>query len=288
MTIRGSFQMKAKANLDNKDFKKTLKVSWLTKSTNNVRLCVCYMDNIISKAVLSPDDDFKKYIRKVSMVDVQMLGENNMSSIQKGDIIQIQRKGFFICDSVGDSQAQTNTGLSPLITLIYVPDGSKSLAALPAKARDLYEGKLEKSAGNSGQMPQAPAAAAAGGDSGAAQLWDEVAAQGNKIRQLKADKAEKTVVMAQVQILQALKEKYKKATGTEWNANSKPEQVQAVPAPTAGSADLDKQIRDQGMFRFDSNKGVDSRRVPRGISGRSISRSCDEQNTSRWPGSGLL
>lgn len=249
--------MKAKADLENKDFKKTLKVSWLAKTARNVRLSVCYMENIISKAVLAPDDDFKQYIRKVSMVDVPMVGECNMASLKKGDIIQIQRKGFFICDSVGATNAELHTGLSPLLTLIYVPDGSKSLASLPAKAKDLYEGKLENAAKTTPAQKQVVQATpvTAGGDAGT--LWDEVANQGNKIRQMKADKAEKTAVMAEVQVLQKLKEKFKAVTGVEWNPNTKPQppaqppaQPAAQPAKAAGvnnADDLDKRIRDQGM-----------------------------------------
>lgn len=183
------------------------------------------MDNIISKPVLSPDDDFKKYIRKVSMVDVSMLGESNMSSIKKGDIIQIQRKGFFICDSIGDSNAETNTDPQPPMTLIYVPDGGKNLAALPSKARDLYEGKLEKSEHLfhlAGQAKPAVISANVTDENGTF-LWDAVAAQGDKVRQMKAEKADKLAVTSEVKVLLALKEKYKAATGVNWDPKNKPE-----------------------------------------------------------------
>lgn len=52
-------------NLGNKDFKKTLKLTWLAAEDDGSiyppTFCV-YFDNIISKAVLGKDEDFKQYI----------------------------------------------------------------------------------------------------------------------------------------------------------------------------------------------------------------------------------
>ena len=56
----------AVADLDNKDYKKTLKVSWIAKSATQVPFAANFVENIISKKVLAPDDDFKNYIRKVA------------------------------------------------------------------------------------------------------------------------------------------------------------------------------------------------------------------------------
>ncbi|XP_022711393.1 bifunctional glutamate/proline--tRNA ligase-like [Varroa jacobsoni] len=267
-------QIKAKADLENKDFKKTLKVSWIAKAAANVRLAVYYMDNIISKPVLSPDDDFKKYIRKVSMVDVSMLGESNMSSIKKGDIIQIQRKGFFICDSIGDSNAEANTDPQPPMTLIYVPDGGKNLAALPSKARDLYEGKLEKSEHLSHLAGQAKPAVISANvtDENGTFLWDAVAAQGDKVRQMKAEKADKLAVTSEVKVLLALKEKYKAATGVNWDPKNKPETAAStgpLPASVATFEEtndtlklwesvevLEGKVRDMKLFKDASNDAI--------------------------------
>ena len=54
-------------NLDNKDFKKTLKVTWLAKVDNQPKadftpaVCVHY-DHIISKPVLDKNDEFKDFV----------------------------------------------------------------------------------------------------------------------------------------------------------------------------------------------------------------------------------
>ena len=62
--------LEARLNLDNKDYKKTTKITWLA-DTNSAPLlpavCVNYQP-LISKAVITKDDDFKEYINKNSKV----------------------------------------------------------------------------------------------------------------------------------------------------------------------------------------------------------------------------
>jgi len=60
----------AKLNMDNKDYKKTQKVTWLTDTSRAPpipTLCV-YFDHLITKPILSKDDDFKNYINKNTRV----------------------------------------------------------------------------------------------------------------------------------------------------------------------------------------------------------------------------
>ena len=65
MRLFASFQIIAVADLNNKDYKKTLKVSWIAKNAGAVPFTANFFDNVISKKVLAPDDDFKNFIRKV-------------------------------------------------------------------------------------------------------------------------------------------------------------------------------------------------------------------------------
>lgn len=62
--------VEAEPNLDNKDFKKTLKITWLAEtSTGRFTPTYCvYYDHIISKPVLAKDEDFKTYIPKNTRV----------------------------------------------------------------------------------------------------------------------------------------------------------------------------------------------------------------------------
>lgn len=62
--------MEARLNLDNKDYKKTTKITWLAETSSATLLptvCVVYHP-IITKAVITKDDDFKDYINKNSKV----------------------------------------------------------------------------------------------------------------------------------------------------------------------------------------------------------------------------
>lgn len=55
----------ATPNLENKDYKKTVKLTWLAveESEDDYPPTFCvYFDHIISKAVLSKDEDFKKFV----------------------------------------------------------------------------------------------------------------------------------------------------------------------------------------------------------------------------------
>lgn len=62
--------MEARLNLDNKDYKKTTKITWLA-NTNSAPLlptvCVNYHP-LITKAVITKDDNFKDHINKNSKV----------------------------------------------------------------------------------------------------------------------------------------------------------------------------------------------------------------------------
>lgn len=90
----------AETNLGDTDYKKTLKLTWLAKSKNVslTPVTVLYYDHIISKPVLGKDEDFKKYINKDSKKSVKYIGDDELKKLQAGDIIQLQRIGFFRCD----------------------------------------------------------------------------------------------------------------------------------------------------------------------------------------------
>lgn len=56
--------VEAETNLENKDYKKTLKLTWLAdteKAPFTPTWCV-YFDHIISKPLLGKDEDFKQFV----------------------------------------------------------------------------------------------------------------------------------------------------------------------------------------------------------------------------------
>lgn len=64
----------AELDLDNKDYKKTLKVTWLAeaKMGKNIPIKAAYYDHVISKAIIKQDEDWKQYINKDSVVSEKL------------------------------------------------------------------------------------------------------------------------------------------------------------------------------------------------------------------------
>jgi bifunctional glutamyl/prolyl-tRNA synthetase len=94
-------EIDAELNLENKDYKKTLKVTWLATPSSNVQYTPikCYhFDHIISKAVLDKEEDFKQYCNHKTEFVFDVLGDPEMKTLKKGDIIQISRRGYYIVD----------------------------------------------------------------------------------------------------------------------------------------------------------------------------------------------
>lgn len=131
----------AQANLENKDFKKTVKLTWLAKleaKEYTPTECV-YFEHIISKAVLAKDEDFKQFIAQDSKQAVEMLGDPELKKCKAGDIIQLQRRGFYKVDIPYSPRSQL-TGVESPIRLLSIPDGhqvkEQVAAGAPKKAAE--------------------------------------------------------------------------------------------------------------------------------------------------------
>lgn len=114
------------------DFKKTKKkLTWLCrgKSDNLVPLHLLDYDYLITKKKLEEDDTFENCVNKATEFKVEAIGDSNLRSIKKGEIIQLERKGFYICD-------KEYSASSPAVHLILIPDGKAESVALKATPTD--------------------------------------------------------------------------------------------------------------------------------------------------------
>ncbi|KAI1292291.1 Bifunctional glutamate/proline--tRNA ligase [Halotydeus destructor] len=231
--------IEAKLNLDDKNFKKTYKTTWV-EASHSKKARFVYYDHIITKALLAKDDDFKDFINKDSKFEVDMLVEEAVASLKKGDIVQILRKGFFICDEPADAAA------GKPVRLISIPDGSTDMNIYPKPVQDWkarnqkISADLEKAA-----EAKAPKPALTSAD----QLSLQIQTVGDEIRDLKASKADKNVVQEKVKVLVDLKAKYKNATGADWSpsaVSSKPAVSKAAKVATASKDGLSSQIKTVG------------------------------------------
>uniref|UniRef100_A0A668AJ17 Bifunctional glutamate/proline--tRNA ligase n=1 Tax=Myripristis murdjan TaxID=586833 RepID=A0A668AJ17_9TELE len=238
--------LEARLNLENKDYKKTTKITWLADTSNAPLLptiCINYQP-LISKAVLTKDDDFKDYINKESKLEEKMLGDPCLKNLKKGDIIQLQRRGFYICDQPYEPVSPNSCKESPCI-LLYIPDGhTKEMPT--AGSKDKNKPQTLNNTVSDFLNPRSHSSLSLFGD-----LFSSIVAQGEAVRQLKAAKAPKDEVDAAVKQLLALKAEYKQATGQEYKpgvapVQSSPAPVQSSPAPAPAATGLYEKVAEQG------------------------------------------
>uniref|UniRef100_A0A8C6XV66 Bifunctional glutamate/proline--tRNA ligase n=1 Tax=Naja naja TaxID=35670 RepID=A0A8C6XV66_NAJNA len=206
--------MDAKLNLENKDYKKTTKITWLAETSSaslTPTICVNY-EHLITKPVLGKEEDFKQYINRNSKQEELMLGDPCLKDLKKGDIIQLQRRGFYICDQPYEPISPYSCKEAPCI-LIYIPDGhTKEMPTSGSKEKT----KSETSKKEVSRTTQDPLA-----------LYSRVSAQGDVVRDLKQKKAAKEDIDAAVKQLLALKAEYKEKIGQEYKPGNPP--VATVP-----------------------------------------------------------
>lgn len=98
------------------------KLSWMAKndstSCHHISISLTEFDNIISKDKLEEGDDFKDYINPNTMATSKLVGDASLKLVQQGEIIQLERRGYFRCDRVYVSENK------PLM-LFMIPDGKK-------------------------------------------------------------------------------------------------------------------------------------------------------------------
>ncbi|OBZ65709.1 putative glutamate--tRNA ligase, cytoplasmic [Grifola frondosa] len=108
------------------DFRKTKKkITWLAQPTTAyplVEVTLLDHDYLITKKKLEENDDVKDFVTPVSEFREDALADANVKDLEKGDIIQFERKGYYIFDGVYDGRME----------FIQIPDGRA--ASLISKA----------------------------------------------------------------------------------------------------------------------------------------------------------
>ncbi|KAK6307648.1 hypothetical protein J4Q44_G00227960 [Coregonus suidteri] len=231
-----------KLNLENKDYKKTTKITWLAETPRAPLLptvCVNYQ-HLITKPVIGKEDDFKEHINKQSKLEEKMLGDPCLKDLKKGDIIQLQRRGFYICDQPYEPISPHSCKESPCV-LLFIPDGhTKEMPTAGSKEKCKATTTTTTTPAFPAKGKDAPVSAPApASDAGA--VFSGIVAQGEKVRDLKTAKAPKENVDKAVKELLSLKAQFKQLTGQDYKpgiappASSAPQKA-ATSAPSADSA----------------------------------------------------
>lgn len=98
--------------VDDENYKGTKKITWLADVEDLVCIKTCKYYDILTKDKLEEEDKLEDFINERSEVVETLYGDINLRLVQKGDTIQLERRGYYICDSTA----------SPM-TLIEIPDG---------------------------------------------------------------------------------------------------------------------------------------------------------------------
>lgn len=136
------------------DFKKTKKkVTWLSTSTSANPLTPVTLldfDYLITKKKLEEDDSVEKFITPTTEFTEEALADANIvKDVKKGDTIQFERKGYYICDQADGDRRR----------FILIPDGRavsvESKVALKKKEEEKAASKA-KTAGGAAAGAKAP------------------------------------------------------------------------------------------------------------------------------------
>ncbi|KAL9645842.1 hypothetical protein ABK040_003574 [Willaertia magna] len=100
------------------DFKKTKKkLTWLpTDSSVLTNVKIVTYDYLITKEVIEAGDNVDDYVNVNSKHYSYSYGDHNLKDLKKSETIQLERRGYYICDETFNGD---------YTTLIYIPDGTK-------------------------------------------------------------------------------------------------------------------------------------------------------------------
>lgn len=99
------------------DFKKTSKkVTWLSAPTSEqglVPVTLIEYDYLITKKKLEEGDELEEVINPQTEYRTKALASKEVEGLKKWDIIQFERKGFYICQGTKDEEGRMEFGFIP-------------------------------------------------------------------------------------------------------------------------------------------------------------------------------
>lgn len=161
-----------------------------------------------------------------------MLGDPELKNCKEGDIIQLQRRGFFRVDQAY-APPSVYTGKATPVVLFEIPDGSQTKEKTVATAPVNKKSNAVPTVAATTVQPKSD-------------LNDRIVRQGNVVRDLKTQKAEKSKIVAEVNTLLALKVEYKNKHGKEWTPEAVAPAASLTQPGASSDSDLSDRITKQG------------------------------------------
>lgn len=107
------------------DFKKTKKkLTWLTNDSDATEILLLDYDYLITKKKVEEGDEVKDLVTPVSEFKYPAIADGNVRDLKKGDIMQFERKGYFILDAPATATEPAH--------FIRIPDGKAATMASKA------------------------------------------------------------------------------------------------------------------------------------------------------------
>eukprot|EP00262_Sarcandra_glabra_P015549 TRINITY_DN4809_c0_g1_i1.p1 TRINITY_DN4809_c0_g1~~TRINITY_DN4809_c0_g1_i1.p1 ORF type:complete len:740 (+),score=121.83 TRINITY_DN4809_c0_g1_i1:93-2312(+) len=97
-----------------------LKLTWLPETDDLVNLSLIEFDYLITEKKLKEGEDFRDVLNPCTRRVTSALGDSNMRNLKQGDILQLERKGYFRCDVPFVRPSKP-------IVLFAIPDGRQQI-----------------------------------------------------------------------------------------------------------------------------------------------------------------
>lgn len=109
------------------DYRKTTKITWLGASASSpfTPILLLDYDYLITKKKLEEDDSVENFITPTTEFQVPAIGDANLRTLKKGEIIQFERKTYYIVDKAFGEESVLLEGKEgrERIECITIPDG---------------------------------------------------------------------------------------------------------------------------------------------------------------------
>ena len=155
-----------------KDFKKTKKLTWVCADPDTtVEITLVEYDHLITKRKVEEKDDVKDLVNTNSRIEYSAIAEGSLRTLQRGQSIQLERRGFFFVD-------QAITGEGKQMRLNFIPDGKPKAMSVISHKLDAKEVAGGKGKADGANRAEAKKLAAAGGATEAAEVIEGAAEGG--------------------------------------------------------------------------------------------------------------
>lgn len=148
----GSYLMHGDYLAEDKDFKKTAKITWLADGTNLLVSELVEYDHLIKEKKVEEDVNFEDIVNVNSRFSAPYYVDSNIRTLNTGQFLQFERKGYYKIDKV------IKEGDDFKYTIIYTPDGKKvglaSQGNLASEQSEIKKQTLEDKKVNKGKKKE--------------------------------------------------------------------------------------------------------------------------------------